>query len=168
MSTAIRAVIFPLVLVLVITYAQYFLNPPQHWGVGAASPILSLSDALSRSSPSRNTVAFVHNGMQYGDVQVIIDELGISIAKAHKNLIAVANESEIPDICKSHKNGASNCYGAAIFHSSGTEPTKESIWNYTLRADTSLVGKAQTHFIQCCHYLGSFVLYLAMLTPRST
>ena len=137
-STAIRAVIFPLVLVLLITYAQYFLNPAQHWGVGAASPILPLSDALSRSSASRNTVAFVHNGNTGGDIQAVIDELEISITKAHKNLIVVADEGQIPDICKSHKNGASNCYGAAVFHSSGTEPTQGSVWNYTLRADTSL------------------------------
>ena len=73
-----------------------------------------------------------------GDTSAIIDTLDKSIDKAGKKPIAVANESDISNTCKSHKNGASNCYGAAIFHSSATEPVQGSIWNYTLRADTAL------------------------------
>lgn len=62
-STAIRAFILPLAIVFVVSYAQYFFNLLQHSGVGRPSPVLSLSDAVSRSSGGRNSVAFVDNGL---------------------------------------------------------------------------------------------------------
>lgn len=44
-------------------------------------------------------------------------------------------------VCPSTVRGVSNCFGAASFHSSTTQPTANGQWNYTLRADGSLGTK---------------------------
>ncbi|KAL8854961.1 MAG: hypothetical protein Q9221_000157 [Calogaya cf. arnoldii] len=80
-STAIRAFILPLAIVLIVSYAQYFLNPPQHSGVRQPGPVLSLSAAIPRSSGERNSVAFVDNGLTGGDIEAIIEHVATSFAK---------------------------------------------------------------------------------------
>ena len=137
-TTAFRALIFPLALVLIVTYAQYFFNPPQHFGIGAATPVLSLSEGLSRSSPVRPNVVFVYNGTADGDTSAIIESLRPTIEKAGKKVITATSESALQTICRSSQNGASGCYAAAVFHTSPTEPRQGGFWNYTLRADTAL------------------------------
>ena len=137
-STTIRAFIFPLVLVLIISYAQYFFNPPQHWGVGVAQPILSLSDALAKSSASRDTVAFIDNGLTGGDISRVIDTVAANFRAAGKKVQPLSSKSELRRTCQTSERGTSNCYGAVEFRSSPDEPPNTGRWNYTLWADSSL------------------------------
>ena len=140
LSTTIRAFVIPLGLVLVISYAQYFFNPHQHFGIGNATPITPLSTALSRASSHRDTVAFVNSGFIGGDIAAVIDDVATICRGAGKKVVTIADNADIPNICKSSDRGTSNCYGAVVFQSSPNEPTKSGSWNYTLRADTSLGG----------------------------
>ncbi|KAI9671179.1 MAG: hypothetical protein M1817_003686 [Caeruleum heppii] len=137
-STAIRAFIYPLALILVLSYAQFFLNPPQTFGVASPSPILSLEDALPRASPSRDTVAFVHNGLTGGAISAVIEAVAGPCRSAGKTVRLLASNDELISACESSARASSNCYGAVTFHSSISEPADGGLWNYTITTDGSL------------------------------
>ncbi|KAL8752142.1 MAG: hypothetical protein Q9184_005829, partial [Pyrenodesmia sp. 2 TL-2023] len=100
-STTIRAIILPLAIVLIVSYAQYFFNPLQHFGVGSPAAVLSLSDAIPQSSGGRNVVAFVDNGLSGGDISGVIDELAEPFRKAGQTVHRLAKESELLTTCPS-------------------------------------------------------------------
>ncbi|KAL8640229.1 MAG: hypothetical protein Q9228_002821, partial [Teloschistes exilis] len=139
-STPIRAIILPLAIVLIVSYAQFFFNPPQHFGVGEPRPVLSLSDAVARSSGGRNVIAFVDNGLTNGDVSAIIEDVATPFRKAGKSVHILAQESDLLNTCPSSHKGTTTCFGAVVFHSSPTQPVTGGVWNYTIRSDTSLGG----------------------------
>lgn len=140
-STPIRAIILPLAIVLIVSYAQFFFNPPQRFGVGGPRPVLSLSDAVARSSGGRNAIAFVDNGLTDGHVSAIIEDIATPFRKAGKSVHTLAQESDLLNTCPSSHKGTTSCFGAVVFHSSPTEPIGGGgIWNYTIRSDTSLGG----------------------------
>lgn len=136
--TTIRALIIPLLIALVLSYAQYFLNPAQQFGVGRATPVYPLSTAISKASSGRNTVVFVDNGLTGGDIGVVIDEVAAPFRSAGKQVVVLHNESETQSVCQTSQKGSSKCFGAIVFTSSITQPTMGGTWNYTLRADSSL------------------------------
>ncbi|KAG8529047.1 uncharacterized protein KY384_005681 [Bacidia gigantensis] len=138
-STLLRALIFPLALVLLVTYAQYFFNPPQQFGIGTATPILSFSEALSRSSPSRNTIAIIVDAYASDDMLKVVKSLSDEVQRAPgKQLFQASDETLLSDKCEASVRGTSKCYGAVVFHSSPNFPQSGGNWNYTLRADSSL------------------------------
>lgn len=137
-ATLIRALIFPIALVLVLAYAQFFLNPQQTFGVGSPSPILSLSEALPRASASRDTVVFVHNDLTGGAISTVIEELSRPCRAAGKTVRLLSSERELSTVCENEGRASSNCYGAIVFHSSYNEPAQGGRWNYTLKTDGSL------------------------------
>lgn len=136
--TTIRALVIPLLIALILSYAQYFLNPAQQFGVGRATPVYSLSTAISKASSGRNTVIFVDNGLTGGDVGAVIDEVAAPFRSAGKHVVSLHNESETQLVCQTSQKGSSKCFGAIVFTSSITQPTIGGTWNYTLRADSSL------------------------------
>ncbi|KAI4205574.1 MAG: hypothetical protein LQ350_000353 [Teloschistes chrysophthalmus] len=139
-STSIRAIILPLAIVLIVSYAQFFFNPPQRFGVGEPRPVLSLSDAVARSSGGRNAMAFVDNRLTNGDVSAIIEEVATPFRKAGKSVHTLTQESDLLNTCPSSHKGTTSCFGAVVFHSSPTQPMDGDVWNYTIRSDTSLGG----------------------------
>lgn len=139
-STALRALILPFAIVLIVAYAQYFFNPSQRFGVGHPHPVLPLSKATSRASGSRNTVAFVDNGLLGGDISAVIEEVAEPFRKAGKSVVNLHNETDLLSICRSSKRGTSNCFAAAVFRSSPDQSVGTGSWNYTIRADESLGG----------------------------
>lgn len=122
-----------------ISYLKNFFLPPSDYGVGSPRPVRSFIEALEISSGGRNTVAFVNNGHTGGDIEALINYLSVSVRTAGKNPVVLANEQALLTTCRSSLRGASQCFGAASFHSSPTEAG--TIWNYTLRADGALGSK---------------------------
>lgn len=137
-STTIRALIIPLLIALLLAFAQYFLNPSQRFGIGHAAPVYSLSTAISKATSGRDTVVFVNNGLTGGDVEAVIDEVANRFRQADKQVVVLHNESDIQDVCQTSQKGSSKCFGAVVFASSTTQPTTPGTWNYTLKADSSL------------------------------
>ncbi|KAL8728029.1 MAG: hypothetical protein Q9166_005700 [cf. Caloplaca sp. 2 TL-2023] len=139
-STTICAIILPQAVVLIVSYAQYFFNPPQHFGIREPGPILSLSDAISKLSGGRNAIAFVDNGLTGGEISAVIEDVASPFRKAGKAVHNTANYTDLADTCPSSQRGTTSCYGAVVFHSSPSKPVKGGVWNYTIRSDTSLKG----------------------------
>ncbi|KAH7324597.1 ABC transporter [Stachybotrys elegans] len=99
-------------------YSALRLNTPTDtFGIADPTNIRSLSDALANAQSSRDTVAFQ-----------VIDSL------------SRVEEIDLASVCDVSFRGASNCFGAVVFHSSPSEggDGDRSVWNYTLRADIAL------------------------------
>ncbi|KAK4241508.1 hypothetical protein C8A03DRAFT_30370 [Achaetomium macrosporum] len=137
-ATVIRALVLPIILTAFLSFARNLFSPSARFGISPAQPIRSLSDALHVAQDSgRNHVVFVHNGFTGGDIERVIDELAGVVRGAGTNATILASEDDIPYICRASLRGVTPCYGAVIFRGSPTEGGG-GVWNYTLRADSSL------------------------------
>lgn len=118
----------------IISYAKNFFVPPSTYGIGSATPIRSLADALRASTGNHDQVVFVNNGFTGGDIEQVINTVSAQVTQAGKKVQVVQNDVDLLTSCASSLRGATTCYGAAVFHSSPTEGVSGA-WNYTLRAD---------------------------------
>ncbi|KAH7372040.1 hypothetical protein BKA66DRAFT_180011 [Pyrenochaeta sp. MPI-SDFR-AT-0127] len=140
--TLIRALVLPLVIVLVVAYSKNFFASPQHWGVSSPHNIRSLKDGLA-ASPGRDIVGFVDNGMKNGEVSSVIESLQKQLADAGKAPRLYSDSWALAGECRTSTKGVSPCYGAVVFHSSpssGSIESKAGTWNYTLRGSGSAYG----------------------------
>lgn len=117
-----------------ISYAKNFFVPPSSFGVGSATPVRSLENALSAAQGGRNKVVFVNNALTGGPIESVISRISNTIRSAGRQVSVVENDIDLLSECRSSLRGVSTCFGAANFHSSPTEGSG-GIWNYTLRAD---------------------------------
>lgn len=109
-------------------------NPPSEYGIGHASPVISLADAFNSAGGGRYKVAFVNNGFTNGDIDSVISKVDSTARSAGMVTSTFTNEYELVDFCKTSLRGASRCFGAVVFRSSPKEG-RDHIWNYTIRAD---------------------------------
>ncbi|KAH7117561.1 hypothetical protein B0J11DRAFT_591860 [Dendryphion nanum] len=136
-TTFIRAIAIPLVVVLVVGYSKNFFASSAYWGVSAPHTIRTLKQGLAASS-GHGAVGFVHNGMRGGSVESVIDSLAMTVVEAGKTAIIMDSTTDLAQQCSSGGRGRSNCYGAIVFHSSpdqGTNISAKGMWNYTIRGD---------------------------------
>ncbi|KAG9245129.1 hypothetical protein BJ878DRAFT_534104 [Calycina marina] len=137
-STAIRAFLLPIALMIFLSYARNLFIPPSIYGIGEPRTIRTLQNGMDSASGGRNTIAFVNNGLAGGDIDRVIDNVADSITG--KTVLRLDTEADLLDACKSSLRGTTRCYGAVVFQSSPDEGTG-GIWNYTLRADGALGTK---------------------------
>ncbi|KAF2006147.1 P-loop containing nucleoside triphosphate hydrolase protein [Amniculicola lignicola CBS 123094] len=143
-TTFIRAVAIPLVVVLVLAYSKNFFASPRHYGVGNPHPILSLRYALQQSS-GHIIVGFIDNDMKNGEVSSVINSISQIVEDAGKTPKLYSSSWEMAQECASDTRGTSKCYGCVIFHSSpdqGSNSSTKGTWNYTLRGDDGAIGGA--------------------------
>ncbi|KAI3392302.1 hypothetical protein diail_5885 [Diaporthe ilicicola] len=132
--TTIRAFLAPIVFMFIISYAKNFFVPPSTFGIGSATPIRSLENALAASTGNHNKVVFVNNGHTGGDIESVINSLSARVEGAGKTVEVLQRDVDVLTSCASSLRGATTCYGAVSFHSSPTEGDS-GVWNYTLRSD---------------------------------
>ncbi|OJD33415.1 abc transporter [Diplodia corticola] len=136
-STVLRAVLLPILFMFFISYAKNFFVPPSSFGIGSATPVRSLENALDAAQGGRNKVVFVNNGLTGGDVETVINSVSETVRSAGRQVAVVQSDLDLLTECPSSLRGVSTCFAAANFHSSPSEGTG-GIWNYTLRADGAL------------------------------
>ncbi|KAK5137027.1 hypothetical protein LTR08_001036 [Meristemomyces frigidus] len=140
LGTLVRAFIAPVIFMFIISYAKNFFVPPSDFGIGSASPIRSLSEAVAASAGGRNTVVFVNNGYTGGNISNIITQLSRPIEAQGKTVQVLESDVGLLTTCQSSIRGVSPCFAAIDFHSSPNEGP-DGVWNYTIRADGSLGGR---------------------------
>ncbi|KAL2194308.1 hypothetical protein P885DRAFT_43208 [Corynascus similis CBS 632.67] len=145
LATVIRAFVLPIILTAFLSFARNLFMPTAKYGIGDIRPVRSLSNALGVASESgRDNVVFVHNGFTGGEIESVINELATTVRDAGKNATILEREDELPYVCRASLRGVTPCYGAVVFHGSPTEGEGD-LWNYTLRADSSLgIGRVET------------------------
>lgn len=140
LSTPLRCFLLPVVFVGFLAYARNLFIPPARFGIGYATPVRSLADALGAASGGRNRVVLVNNGFTDGDIDKVVQDVSNTVTASGKDVQVVSDESELLTLCRSTLRGTSTCYGAAVFYGSPTEGPG-GMWNYSLRADGGLGTK---------------------------
>ena len=132
-STVLRALLLPAAFIFFLGEAQNFFIAPCTYGIGVATQILPLLDALSfHGTPPK--VVLVNSGHAGGDIDRVIKTLSDSVKSAGKEVTLLSDESRLHSICPNSIRQISDCYAAAVFHSSPSEGSG-GIWNYTILID---------------------------------
>jgi ATP-binding cassette, subfamily A (ABC1), member 3 len=137
-TTCIRAFVLPVVFMAFLAFARNLFIPPAVFGVGTPAPINQLIDEVGGMR-----LVLIKNGLTR-DVQQVVDTVSNPLFAAGKDVLVLENDSQLGVVCKQSLRGVSGCYAVAIFSSSPDNPNPEvsgsnaAIWNYTLRADSSL------------------------------
>jgi ATP-binding cassette subfamily A (ABC1) protein 3 len=143
LSTTFRALLLPIAFVIFLGYAQNLFITPSSYGVGVAEPVLSLLNAMdSPGVPSK--LVMVNNNFIGGDIDHVIQAIARPITDAGKEVVILSEDSQLSAICRETIRQISDCYAAAVFHSSPSEGP-DSTWNYTIRVDAGRGGKIDVH-----------------------
>lgn len=138
-STVIRAFIFPILFVAIVSFSRNILLPPSNYGVGSPEPILSLRDAVAAEG-KKNKLMFVNNGLG-GEVDQVISRLQNGLTNVG-NVTVLTDPKSLREECQSNLNGVSPCFAAVVFESSPNTngSTGNGTWKYLLRGDNDLNG----------------------------
>ncbi|KAL2105855.1 hypothetical protein VUR80DRAFT_7634 [Thermomyces stellatus] len=137
-NTTIWALAVPVILAALFSFIKNLLVPPALYGVGEASPIRTLPEALAAAADDgRDAVVFVNSGLSGGDIDRVINALAAEVEDAGKVVERTENEDDLQTLCKSSLRGVTRCFGAVVFHSSPDEGPGD-FWNYTMRMDGAL------------------------------
>ena len=139
-STPLRCFLLPVIFIGFLAYARNLFIPPAHYGIGHATPLRSLAEALNDAGGGRDRVVLVNNGFTGGDIDTVIQDVANTVKATGKKVDVVDGEDGLLTLCRSTLRGTSTCFGAAVFYSSPTEGP-DGIWNYSLRADGGLGTK---------------------------
>lgn len=132
-NTIFRALVLPIALIIFLAYAQNLYITPSTYGIGSASPVLSLVDVLSRKgTPSK--VFLVKNNCTGGEIDRVIESVSQIVTNAGHQAVILTDKTELLQECSSTLRQATDCFAAAVFHSLPTEGPCNT-WNYTIRAD---------------------------------
>ena len=135
-STAIRALVIPIVLTTILAYIRVWTETPGIYGVGSPSPVKSLSDALAETGSTRPKVVFINSGFTDGDIGAVVSQLSDVVKASSKELHLLEDASQLSNLCPSSNGGVSDCFGALQFFASPDHGGGN--WNYTLYADASI------------------------------
>lgn len=111
--------------------------PPSQYGIGDATAIRPLLDALNAAPGGRDRLVFVNNGYTGGDIQAVIDEVESQIQGWSGQLMVLEEEADLASECRNTIRGTSSCFAGVVFFSSPNEG-QAGQWNYSLRADGAL------------------------------
>jgi ATP-binding cassette, subfamily A (ABC1), member 3 len=100
---------------------------------------VSLANAMGRLDSNLKLV-MVNNGLSGGDIDKVIDSITGPVNASGHHVVVLSREAQLAGLCSLHLQGYSNCYAAAVFHSSPKEGPGGS-WNYTIRVPPSLAAK---------------------------
>lgn len=132
-STFLRAFLLPVIFVGFIAYSRNLLASPVNYGIGSAAPVKDLSSTLAAHGDRK--LVFVASNLG-GEVQELVDELSGSLRAAGGNVVILQDPVvELQNECKQSIRGSSNCFAAVVFR--GSPGTTNTLWNYTLRGDSS-------------------------------
>jgi ATP-binding cassette subfamily A (ABC1) protein 3 len=138
LSTIIRAFFLPFILILFISNARHIFTPPQQYGIGVATPVRNLTNSFQATTDGRRTLVFVNSGYQNGEIARVIETVAAPARAQNMDVQIIQQESTLLGICRGSLSGVGPCFGAAVFHSSPSEPSSGGQWNYTLHMDDVL------------------------------
>ncbi|EXJ93852.1 hypothetical protein A1O1_02245 [Capronia coronata CBS 617.96] len=142
-TITIRAFLLPCIFVGFLSYARYLFIPPSVYGLGRATPVRSLSDALDLVSGGRDKLVFVNNGFSGGAIASVVDRVASETGAFGGQVEVLSSEEDLLTVCRNSIRGTSTCIAGAVFFSSPTEG-EGGRWNYSIRADGGLQNKIVT------------------------
>ncbi|KAK5624427.1 hypothetical protein RRF57_000143 [Xylaria bambusicola] len=133
LSTIIRSLIIPIVLLVLLLEIQNFIKDPNHYGIGTIHPIRDLQDSLQGSKP---IVVATSAGLG-PDFPPILDRIEKSLGTHH--VIKRVNEDEIESTCPVDSHGHSPCHAAVHFKNSPDGDNDGDKWDYGILTDPAFL-----------------------------
>ncbi|KAJ3564459.1 hypothetical protein NPX13_g7837 [Xylaria arbuscula] len=133
LSTIIRSLIIPIVLLVLLLEIQNFVKDQNRYGIGTIHPIRSLTDSLQGSKP----IVVARSPNLGPDFPAFFDRFEKSLGDHH--IIKSVDENEIDSTCPVDSHGHSPCHAAIIFTNSPGGEGEEDIWDYNIRADPAFL-----------------------------
>jgi ATP-binding cassette subfamily A (ABC1) protein 3 len=134
-STILRALALPIAFLVVLLNIKNILDGNSTYGVGSPSPVQSLETAI----PSSEKLVFVQQPGLGADIGRAVDILA-NLLGEDKQLVYLTNENDLLTTCRESLRGTSDCFAAIVFNDSPLTVGKNSMWNYTIRADNRWNG----------------------------
>ncbi|TGJ84080.1 hypothetical protein E0Z10_g4677 [Xylaria hypoxylon] len=131
LSTLIRSLILPIVLLVLLLEIQNFVKDQNRYGIGSPHPIKSLKDSLQGSGPI--VISRVPSLGQ--DFPPVLDRFEKALEN-HK--VIFVNEGELDSTCPVDYHGRSPCHAAIIFKDSPGSGNVNASWEYDIRTDPAL------------------------------
>ncbi|CCT65409.1 related to ABC transporter [Fusarium fujikuroi IMI 58289] len=136
LSTLLRALLIPVLILVLVLQIQNFTGDGSRYGVGEPSPIPSLAETL----PSETKLVFVQGSNAGSDVGGVITKIKDGL----KGTVEVADsEADLRKRCPTSLSGVTNCYAAVIFNDSPLSKAGNKTWSYTIRVSSA---RASTKF----------------------
>ncbi|EXJ91967.1 ATPase [Capronia epimyces CBS 606.96] len=142
-TTTVRAFLLPCIFVGFLSYARYLFIPPSVYGIGEATSVRSLPDALDLVSGGRDKLVFVNNGFSGGAIESVIHRVANDAGSFGGRVQILNKEEELLTVCRNSIRGTSTCIAGAVFFASPLEGDGGR-WNYSIRADGGLQNKIVT------------------------
>lgn len=136
-STLIRALILPILYILLISYVRVFFLPPSTYGFGDPQPIRSPADAFAAQT-RRNRIVFINNNYTGGLIDATIRRLSSTYEAAGADIQLASSESHLSNLCRSSLTGTTKCYGAASFWGSPGDHGSSPNWDVSAYTDWAL------------------------------
>ncbi|KAG4274560.1 hypothetical protein FPRO04_09227 [Fusarium proliferatum] len=136
LSTLLRALLIPVLILVLVLQIQNFTGDGSRYGVGEPSPIPSLAETV----PSGTKLVFVQGSNAGSDVGGVITKIKDGL----KGTVEVADsEADLRKRCPTSLSGVTNCYAAVIFNDSPLSKAGNKTWSYTIRVSSA---RASTKF----------------------
>lgn len=133
LSTIIRSLVIPIVLLVLLLEIQNFTKDPNRYGIGTIHPIRSLKDSLQGSKP----IVVARSSGLGPDFSPVFDRFEKSLGDHH--IIKSVNEDEIDGTCPVDSHGHSPCHAAIIFQNSPGSEGGDNMWEYDIRTDPAFL-----------------------------
>ncbi|KAG9506280.1 hypothetical protein J7337_003262 [Fusarium musae] len=136
LSTLLRALLIPVLILVLVLQIQNFTGDGSRYGVGEPSPIPNLAETL----PPGTKLVFVQGSNAGSDVGGVITKIKDGL----KGSVEVADsETDLRKRCPTSLSGVTNCYAAVIFNDSPLSKAGNKTWSYTIRVSSA---RASTKF----------------------
>ncbi|KIW11148.1 hypothetical protein PV08_10448 [Exophiala spinifera] len=143
-STLVRALILPILYILLISYVRNFFLPPSKYGFGEPNAIRTPASAFAAQS-SRDRIVLINNNYAGGLIEAAIDHLSSTYLAAGADVKHAASESDLSDLCRSSLTGTTRCYGAVSFWGSPGDSGSDSHWDFSAYTDWALGSRVHVN-----------------------
>ncbi|KAI0441149.1 hypothetical protein F4803DRAFT_437510 [Xylaria telfairii] len=129
LSTIIRSLVIPIVLLVLLLEIQSFTKDQNHYGIGTIHPIRDFQDSLQGSKP----IVIANSASLGPDFPPILDRFEKSLGNHH--IIKRVDEDEIESTCPVDPHGHSPCHAVVLFTNSPDSDNDDDKWEYDIRTD---------------------------------
>ncbi|KAI1312365.1 hypothetical protein F5Y03DRAFT_390713 [Xylaria venustula] len=133
LSTIIRSLVFPIVLLVLLLEIQNFTKDQNRYGIGPVHPVRTLQDSLRGSKP----IVISRSSSLGSDFPPVLDRFEKSLQN-HQVLQRV-DEEGIDNLCPVDYRGHSPCHAVVLFKDSPGSGNADAKWEYDIRTDPALM-----------------------------
>ncbi|KAI1074427.1 P-loop containing nucleoside triphosphate hydrolase protein [Whalleya microplaca] len=132
-STLLRSLVFPIVLLVLLLEIQNFSKDQNRYGIGSPRPVESLADSLRNSG--KNLVLVQEPGLG-SDFPPVLEKITEPLDQS--KVIHLNDSSKIDSTCPVNYHGSSPCHAVVVFKDSPLSGNINATWNYTIKTDPAV------------------------------